>query len=206
MRSVGQLPLILFFVNGMTPTESDAAAASEITGARVVFRNALMVDPDGAEALEECDGVAGAVPERYQNAFGSEPGEASGIGALRAVHEDEPGVTEGQALNLDSKSTNDPIEEERRRAHRGLSVNDANSRANWPDPINVRTVADDRGANAQGAVSTTAWGLPSGIAGAAQVPVGGPAALVSPPPAPAGRETAETAPKRGRRGKSADAS
>ena len=53
---------ILFFVDGVAPTPEDYEAASKLT-AQVVFRNATVVPPEGA--LEECDGVAGAVPEAY---------------------------------------------------------------------------------------------------------------------------------------------
>lgn len=57
---------ILFFIVGAMPTADDYEAAEAI-GANVSFRNASAVPPDGA--LEECDGVAGAVPARYAEAF-----------------------------------------------------------------------------------------------------------------------------------------
>lgn len=171
MRSFGQLPLILFFIKGMVPTESEAAeAASYSDRARVVFRNAALVDPNGDSALEECDGVLGDVPERYQRVFGSPPDAVSGIGSLREVHDGEPGVTDAQAVNLDSRSTGDPIEEERRRAHRGLSVNDPNARPVWDDPRSRRTTPDDK--PIAGGSLGPAWGdTPSGKAGAAQVAI-----------------------------------
>ena len=53
---------ILFFVQGVAPTAEDFEAASKLT-AQVVFRNAQAVPAEGA--LEECDGVAGAIPPTY---------------------------------------------------------------------------------------------------------------------------------------------
>ena len=58
---------ILFFIDGPMPSEKDYEEAEKIGGARVVFRNGLAVPADGA--LEECDGVAGNVPERYKEAY-----------------------------------------------------------------------------------------------------------------------------------------
>lgn len=57
---------ILFFVAGVAPSAKDFAAAEKI-GADVVFRNANAVPADGA--LEIADGVAGAVPPRYKEAY-----------------------------------------------------------------------------------------------------------------------------------------
>lgn len=53
---------ILFFVDGMTPTNEDIIAASGMN-AHVMFRNARAVPAEGC--LEVCDGVAGKVPPRY---------------------------------------------------------------------------------------------------------------------------------------------
>lgn len=53
---------ILFFVDGVAPSNEDFETASKLT-AQVVFRNARAVPAEGA--LEECDGVAGAVPPSY---------------------------------------------------------------------------------------------------------------------------------------------
>ena len=53
---------ILFFVDGVAPSNEDFEAASKLT-AQVVFRNARAVPAEGA--LEECDGVAGEVPPSY---------------------------------------------------------------------------------------------------------------------------------------------
>ena len=53
---------ILYFVDGVSPTPEDFEAASKMQ-ARVLFRNARAVPPEGA--LEECDGVAGCIPGPY---------------------------------------------------------------------------------------------------------------------------------------------
>lgn len=55
---------ILFFIAGAVPTLKDQIEASEISGAKVCFRNALYVDKYET-SLETCDGVAGCVPEAY---------------------------------------------------------------------------------------------------------------------------------------------
>lgn len=57
---------VLFFVNGAMPTEAEYAAAEAI-GPGCVFRNARKIVP-GAP-LENCDAVAGAVPEDYAEIF-----------------------------------------------------------------------------------------------------------------------------------------
>lgn len=59
-------PKVLFFVDGMSPSPEDIAAAGALN-AQVCFRNARHVPADGA--LEECDGVAGCVPPRYADKF-----------------------------------------------------------------------------------------------------------------------------------------
>lgn len=58
---------ILYFVNGPAPSPEDFKAANALA-ATVVFRNATAV-PAEAHSLELCDGVAGAVPSIYANAY-----------------------------------------------------------------------------------------------------------------------------------------
>lgn len=61
--------IILFFINGVLPTDKDRAAAAELEQfAYVRFRNASAV-PTEQHALEICDGVAGDVPEIYAKRF-----------------------------------------------------------------------------------------------------------------------------------------
>lgn len=65
-----RIPFVLFFHRGMNPTDEHMAAASAI-GARIGYRNADQVGATAMSALEECDGVAGDVPDRYAAAFPS---------------------------------------------------------------------------------------------------------------------------------------
>ena len=55
---------ILFFIAGPVPTEAERAEASEIVG-NVVFRNVKFA---ADENPEQCDGVAGLVPDNYKRA------------------------------------------------------------------------------------------------------------------------------------------
>lgn len=55
---------ILYFVDGPAPSNEDFEAAENMK-AHVVFRNARAVSD--AESLEQCDGVAGLVPEIYKS-------------------------------------------------------------------------------------------------------------------------------------------
>ena len=64
---------ILFFVNGFAPTGADMKAASKIDG-RVLFRNVELFDENAP--LEPCDGVAGAAPTVYVEAFNPKPVKA----------------------------------------------------------------------------------------------------------------------------------
>lgn len=57
---------ILYFVNGHAPTIEEYEEAMTL-GANVVFRNARKIVP-GAP-LENCDAVAGAIPDDYAEAF-----------------------------------------------------------------------------------------------------------------------------------------
>ena len=57
---------ILFFINGPVPTEAEREQAAQIVG-NVVFRNAKFAD---GESCEQCDGVAGSVPENYKHLTG----------------------------------------------------------------------------------------------------------------------------------------
>jgi hypothetical protein len=173
MRAIGRLPVILYFINGPLPTKSEAEEAANVSGATVKFRNAALVDTTGAEALEECDGVMGSVPPRYDAAFGSKAGKVSGIGALRMVHGKEPGVTDGQPLHLDSTSTGNPVEEERRRAARGFSINEDAARSQWPNAEITKTRPDDSPAGATGGPSAVDPVRPVGIPGAARVSTAG---------------------------------
>lgn len=59
--------VILFFVDGNAPSPEDYLKAQEL-GGDVRFRNARAVDPDDT-SLEICDGVTGAVPSNYANAY-----------------------------------------------------------------------------------------------------------------------------------------
>lgn len=61
-------PVILFFIASVMPTAEDFEAAEQL-GPNVKFRNASFVPAEGC--LEKCDGVAGAVPERYAEAYPS---------------------------------------------------------------------------------------------------------------------------------------
>lgn len=168
MRSVGRLPVILYFINGMAPTEDQAEEAASLK-ANVRFRNALLVDNAGAEALEECDGVMGDVPPRYQRAFGSSPDDVSGVGALRMIHGDEPGVTSSQALHLDSRGTGDFTEEDRRRAYKGPAINEDGARPTWPGAAAMATRPNDAPPEAVQGSGALAADAKLGISGAAHV-------------------------------------
>ncbi|QJD54508.1 hypothetical protein [Sphingomonas phage Kharn] len=52
----------LFFINGVAPTDEQLAEAEAIPGV-VCFRNAIKFREE--DALEDFDGVAGVVPEKY---------------------------------------------------------------------------------------------------------------------------------------------
>lgn len=168
MRSVGRLPVILYFINGMAPTEAQAEEAAGLK-ANVRFRNALLVDNAGAEALEECDGVMGDVPPRYQRAFGSAPDDVSGIGALRMIHGDEPGVTSSQAVHLDSRGTGDFVEEDRRRAYKGPAINEDGARPTWPGAEAMATRPNDSAPETVQGSGALAADAKLGISGAAHV-------------------------------------
>lgn len=169
MRSVGQLPVVLYFIQGMVPSESEMSEATDLGGVQIRFRNASLVDNHGAEALEECDGVMGDVPERYRAAFGSDWGDVSGIGALRMVHQGEPGVTRSQPVNQDSRFTGDWVEEDRKRAARGLPPNDPNSAPVWPNENSKPTRPDGTAPDSFSGTNAIKPDAPTGIAGAAQV-------------------------------------
>jgi len=59
-----KLPRILYFINGIAPSEKDLAEAEKIQGV-VSFRNAKHVSEDSG--VETCDGVAGAAPASYSS-------------------------------------------------------------------------------------------------------------------------------------------
>lgn len=65
MASRQLYPKVLFFINGMAPTDEQVTQANEY-GPGVVFRNAAMV---GDEPIEDADAVAGDVPQRYKDAL-----------------------------------------------------------------------------------------------------------------------------------------
>lgn len=57
--------VILFFIAGMVPTDTEREAAEKLGTAR--FRNAHLAKND---TVEKCDEVAGLVPEIYKNVKG----------------------------------------------------------------------------------------------------------------------------------------
>ena len=59
---------ILYFIDGPVPTKADYAGAYALAPGNVVYRNSQHV-PAEPHALEQCDGVAGNVPEIYAKAF-----------------------------------------------------------------------------------------------------------------------------------------
>lgn len=61
-------PRILFFIEGDAPSKKEYALAARM-GPNTVFRNAAYVPSEGS--LETCDGVTGAVPTRYAEAYPS---------------------------------------------------------------------------------------------------------------------------------------
>uniref|UniRef100_A0AAU6VZY1 Uncharacterized protein n=1 Tax=Pseudomonas phage Pavpe01 TaxID=3138545 RepID=A0AAU6VZY1_9VIRU len=71
-----KLPKILFFISGPVPTLAEKLEAFDL-GVPVSYRNALHVH----RVDEECDGVAGSVPECYEDF-------PTGVEALEAYVED----------------------------------------------------------------------------------------------------------------------
>lgn len=68
MANLLKLPVILYFINGPMPSEGDIKAAEKLEDkAKIVFRNAYYVQD--TDALEKADGVMGAVPPRYKEAY-----------------------------------------------------------------------------------------------------------------------------------------
>ena len=65
-------PRVLFFINGMAPTEEQQEEA-EAMGNNVAFRNATRSNPD--EALEAFDQLAGEPPAWYLAAAAAKAGE-----------------------------------------------------------------------------------------------------------------------------------
>ena len=59
-----RIPRVLFFVTGNVPTEEQIEDIGRF-GPNASFRNALAVAQVAMSPLEECDAVAGEVPERY---------------------------------------------------------------------------------------------------------------------------------------------
>lgn len=66
-QSLTRVPRILFFIKGTVPTLEQQLEAEDLVPARVAFRNANLVAPEGS--LEICDGVTGDVPDRYKKAY-----------------------------------------------------------------------------------------------------------------------------------------
>ena len=65
-----KLAKILYFIEGPLPTGEQQHEAANIRG-DVSFRNALAVPEEEVGCLEDCDGVAGKVPDVYAQAFPS---------------------------------------------------------------------------------------------------------------------------------------
>lgn len=66
MKIWNKFPRIIFFLKGMEATVEEMREAIKY-GTNVVFRNSTHINP--AHNVEDCDGVAGAVPECYSTKF-----------------------------------------------------------------------------------------------------------------------------------------
>lgn len=77
MAPVSHRPKILFFVDGMVPSDLDKAEAETLVlpPYKVSFRNAQKVDADSNP--EHCDFVAGVVPPNYAHFPRAEPVDGS---------------------------------------------------------------------------------------------------------------------------------
>ncbi len=64
MAKLKKVDRVLYFIKGTSATPEETEDAERFAGHVVCFRNAHLVQDDGA--LEAFDRVAGSVPERYQ--------------------------------------------------------------------------------------------------------------------------------------------
>lgn len=84
-----KFPRILYFIADAASSKSELADAARY-GPNVGYRNATFV---GDEALEPCDGVAGAIPAKYQAALDAgelktgEDAITAHVERMRAMHE-----------------------------------------------------------------------------------------------------------------------
>ena len=67
-QGANRVPRILYFIEGMTPTDEQKDDIARF-GPNAAFRNAHQVGVVAMSPLEECDAVAGAVPERYAKVY-----------------------------------------------------------------------------------------------------------------------------------------
>lgn len=78
-----RVPRVLFFINGVHPTDEEREAAAEFAP-NVGIRNAQQVATLAMSPLEECDAVAGpAIPERYLKVYPNVNGFDGGARMLR---------------------------------------------------------------------------------------------------------------------------
>ncbi|UYE91990.1 hypothetical protein KJBENDCP_00020 [Klebsiella phage vB_KmiS-Kmi2C] len=99
---------ILFFVDGPAPSNKDFEAAENMK-AHVVFRNARAVSD--AESLEQCDGVAGMIPEIYKNKPSAEEaikGFKKKVEEVINGDDNPPKVEEVKEVKTETKSTSKP--------------------------------------------------------------------------------------------------
>lgn len=67
-QGANRIPRILYFIEGMVPSQDDIDDISRF-GPNAAFRNANLVAAVGMSSLEECDAVAGKVPDRYAKVY-----------------------------------------------------------------------------------------------------------------------------------------
>jgi hypothetical protein len=91
-----KFPVILFFIEGMNPTNNEAAEALKI--GPVTFRNASAINAN--EKLERCDGVAGdpdVIPEGYE---GKVPVITDLEGAMKLMAEKQEAINAAAMAHL----------------------------------------------------------------------------------------------------------
>lgn len=67
-QGANRVPRILYFIEGMNPTDEQKDDIARF-GPNAAFRNAHQVGAVAMSPLEECDAVAGAVPDRYAKVY-----------------------------------------------------------------------------------------------------------------------------------------
>lgn len=149
-------PKVLYFIAGMRPTQAVLDDAAKY-GPGVAFRNASLIVPEGP--IEDCDAVAGAVPDNYAAALPN-VADVDAV-SLRMKQRDPNNQDMGAKPPRAPRKTAEEIASERLAAAVARGERPAPINERHAEPINVEDRTTQAGTPTVAPTASDGWGNPA---------------------------------------------